>query len=285
MNISLFKSSLISALTLISFAAQAIPAATALQVLEQRTGGRIGVVAIDVRTGRRLEYRSDERFLMCSTFKLPLVAHVLKRIDSGKEKMDRLIPFSTKDLLEYAPVTSKRVAEKQMTIKDLSVAVLQYSDNTAANLLLQTQGGPTALTGFLRDIGDKKTRLDRFEPELNTPKGDLDTTTPLAMAETVKTLVLGNTLSPTSKDLFKKWLASNAVSDARFRAGVPLGWSVADKGGSGHSGVTNDIGVLFHPKGKPIILTAFTSGSSKSRKEIEAALAEVARIATTEFGE
>lgn len=255
------------------------------QAIEQSIGGRLGVAAIDVRTGHRIEYKGDERFLMCSTFKLALVAHVLNRIDSGKEKMDRLVPFSSADLLDYAPVTSKRVSEKQMTIRDLSIAVLQYSDNTAANLLLRTQGGPAGLTEFLRKIGDKETRLDRIEPELNTPKGDFDTTTPMAMAETVRTLVLGDALTSASRKLFQDWLFSNAVSNARFRAGVPVGWKVADKGGSGDSGVTNDIGVLFRPKKSSIVLTTFTFGSTKPRKEIEAALAEVARVVTAELGE
>lgn len=253
--------------------------------IEQSIGGRIGVAAIDTKTGRRIEYKSGERFLMCSTFKLALVGHILKRVDTGEEKLDRLIAFSAKDLLQYAPVTSKRVSEKAMSIKDLSVAVLQYSDNTAANLLLHSQGGPLGLTKFLRSIGDKTTRLDRSEPELNTPKNDFDTTTPMVMAETVQKLVLGDILSSTSRNLFKEWLFSNAVSDARFRAGVPEGWKVADRGGSGDDGVTNDIGVLYSPKGNPIILTAYTSGSNKPRREIEAALAEVARLVTAQFAD
>ena len=243
------------------------------------------MVAIDVKTGRHIEYRSEERFLMCSTFKLALVGQILRQIDSGKEKMDRAVSFSSADLLEYAPVTSKHVSERQMTIKDLSIATLQYSDSAAANLLLRTQGGPTGLTKFLRSIGDKKTHLDRIEPELNTPKDDLDTTTPMAMAETVRKLVLGEILSSNSREFLQEWLFSNAISNARFRAGVPVGWRVADKGGSGDAGATNDIGVLYRPNGTSIVLTAFASGSTKPRKEIEAALAEVARLVSTEFSD
>jgi beta-lactamase class A len=254
-----------------------------LQDIERRTGGRLGVVAIDIKTGRRIAYKSGEQFLMCSTFKLPLVAHILKRVDSGEEKLERLISFSHADLLDYPPVTSKRVTEKQMSIRDLSTAVLRYSDNTAANLLLKTQGGPAGLTAFLRSIGDQKTRLDRSEPELNTPMADFDTTTPEAIAETVRKLVLGDVLLPSNRTLLTEWLVSNEVSNARFRAGVPDGWKVADRGGSGKDGVTNDIGVLYGPKGQTIILTAFTSGSTKPRREIEAALAEVAKLVTAEL--
>ncbi|MBX3039574.1 MAG: class A beta-lactamase [Bdellovibrionaceae bacterium] len=257
----------------------------ALQAIERGIGGHLGVIAIDTKTGRRIEYKSAKRFLMCSTFKLSLVAHILKRADSGEEKLDRLISFSPADLLEYAPVTSRRVSEKKMSIKDLSIAVLQYSDNTAANLLLHEQGGPAGLTQFLRSIGDQITRIDRSEPALNTPKGDFDTTTPEAIAETVRKLVLGDVLSPTSRAFFTEWLLSNAVSNARFRAGVPDSWKVADRGGSGDGGVTNDIGVLFGPNDQKIVLAAFTSGSTKPRSEIEKALAEVAKLATAEFAD
>lgn len=126
----------------------------AIQAIEQRIGGRLGVAALDVNNGRCIEYRSTDRFRMGSTFKLVLVGHVLSRVDSGKEKLDRAIPYSATDLLEYAPLTSKRVSEKQITVKDLSVAILQYSDNTAANLLLRTLGGPEGFAQFLREIGD-----------------------------------------------------------------------------------------------------------------------------------
>ncbi|HEX7675854.1 MAG TPA: class A beta-lactamase [Bdellovibrio sp.] len=284
----MINSSLVVFLFVISVAASAKTAPTsslALQTIEKSIGGRLGVVAIDVKTGRHIEYRSEERFLMCSTFKLALVGQILRQIDSGKEKMDRAVSFSSADLLEYAPVTSKHVSERQMTIKDLSIATLQYSDSAAANLLLRTQGGPTGLTKFLRSIGDKKTHLDRIEPELNTPKDDLDTTTPMAMAETVRKLVLGEILSSNSREFLQEWLFSNAISNARFRAGVPVGWRVADKGGSGDAGATNDIGVLYRPNGTSIVLTAFASGSTKPRKEIEAALAEVARLVSTEFSD
>jgi beta-lactamase class A len=37
--------------------------------IEQRTGGHIGVAAVDIASGKRLDYRSEERFPMCRTFK------------------------------------------------------------------------------------------------------------------------------------------------------------------------------------------------------------------------
>ena len=73
--------------------------------IEQRTGARIGVAALDTGSGKHLDYRSEQRFPICSTFKFLAAAAVLKRVDDGQEKLDRFIPYGVKDILEYAPVT------------------------------------------------------------------------------------------------------------------------------------------------------------------------------------
>lgn len=87
-------------------------------------------------------------------------------------------------MVRHAPITSTHVAEGSMSVRDLCAAAVTVSDNSAANILLAPIGGPAALTQFLRGIGDRATRLDRTEVELNTNlPGDLrDTTTPQAMA-------------------------------------------------------------------------------------------------------
>ena len=112
----------------------------------QHRGSRIGVAAIDVSTNRRVEYRADERFLMCSTFKVLAAAAVLKRVDDGKEKLDRLVTYGEAKLLSYAPVTRANLKEG-MTLEALCAAAVEQSDNTAANLLLEAIGGPKGADG------------------------------------------------------------------------------------------------------------------------------------------
>src|SRR5689334_8611459 len=129
------------------------------------TGSRIGVVAIDSATGRRIEHRPNERFLMCSTFKLLAAAAVLQRVDRGEEKLNRFIPYTQADILAYAPVTKQHLSEGGMKLGALCEAAIEQSDNTAGNLLLQAIGGPGGVTNFARSIADETTRLDRMEPE------------------------------------------------------------------------------------------------------------------------
>ncbi|PYI75486.1 MAG: class A beta-lactamase, partial [Verrucomicrobia bacterium] len=179
--------------------------------IEARTGGRIGVAALDTASSKHLDCRSEERFPMCSTFKFLAAAAVLKRVDEKQEKLDRFVPYDAKDILEYAPVTKIHLKEGGMTLGALCAAAIEQSDNTAGNLLLDAIGGPIGLTNFARTIGDKVTRLDRKEPELNSAIADdeRDTTTPAAMLADMLQLLLGNTLSPSSRHQLEQWLQAN----------------------------------------------------------------------------
>ena len=169
--------------------------------IEERTGARIGVAALDTGSGKRLDYRSEERFPMCSTFKFLAAAVVLKRVDEKQDQLDRFIRYDAKDILEYAPVTKAHLKDGGMTLGALCAAAIGQSDNTAGNLLLDAIGGPAGLTNFARNLGDNVTRLDRKEPDLNSaiPGDERDTTTPAAMCADMQRLLLGNVLSESSR--------------------------------------------------------------------------------------
>jgi beta-lactamase class A len=232
--------------------------------IEEREGGRLGVAVIDTETGSTLEHRADERFPMCSTFKLLAAAAALKRFDDGAERLDRVIAYGPSDLLEYAPITKAHVAEGGMTLADLCAAAIDWSDNTAANLVLQAIGGPAGFTQFARSLGDSATRLDRNEPGLNaaTPGDDRDTTSPRAMAEDMRQVLLGDLLSDASRRQLEAWLIDDKVGDKRLRAGLPLAWRIGDKTGSGDHGTANTIAIIWPPERAPIIATVYYTESS-----------------------
>ena len=251
-----------------------------LAALERRCGGRLGVVAVEAETGRRLVHRSDERFSLCSTFKLLLVGQILHRVDLGEETLARLVAYGAADLLDYAPITRQHLSAGGMTVAGLCAAALQYSDNTAANLLLRTQGGPAGLTRYLQALGDSLTRLDRIEPDLNTPASDRtwDTTSPAAMQSTLEKLLLGPALAPASRTQLTHWLLGNTTGGARLRAGLPPDWRVGEKTGTGDQGATHDVGILYPPTGPAIVLTAYLDGCTAPRASCEATLAAVAQV-------
>jgi beta-lactamase class A len=254
--------------------------------LERRSGGGLGVAVLDTQTGRRFAWRGDQRFRMCSTFKMPLSAAILRRVDQGREHLDRRVPYGADVLMGNSPVVEKHVGQG-MTIGELCEATITYSDNAAANLLLDALGSPADLTRFLRAIGDRTTRCDRREPELNTgaPDDPRDTTTPSAILATWKTLLVEDALSPASRKQLTAWVVANRTGDKRLRAGLPKGWRVGDKTGNNGKDTTNDIAIAWPPGRKPVLIAAFHDRGSADDDARSAVLADVAReVVAAGFG-
>ncbi|WP_333777741.1 class A beta-lactamase [Streptomyces sp. IBSBF 3136] len=231
--------------------------------LEQRYGARLGVYARNVRTGRTVAYRAGEPFAMCSTFKAFAAAAVLR--DHGDcAPLDRLIHYPPSDILDNSPRSKDHLATG-MTVGEACAAAIQYSDNTAGNLLLRQIGGPQGLTRFFRSLGDRVSRLDRWETDLNTavPGDPQDTSTPEALGRSFERLTLGRALARADRERLVTWLKGNTTSAERFGAGLPRGWVLADKTGTGSYATANDIGVAWTTRRTPLLLTVLSTKAAK----------------------
>lgn len=254
-------------------------AVAAIAALEAKAGGRLGVCVLDPTRGRTLAYRADERFPLTSTYRALAAAAILARVDAGVERLDRRINYSERDLLSYAPVTQAHVAQG-MTLGELCAAAIDYSDNTAGNLLLEAIGGPAGLTVYLRSLGDEVSRLDRIEPDLNeaAPGDPRDTTSPRAYAQNLRLLLTGEKLSPASRAQLEDWLIADKVGDKRLRAGLPADWRIGDKTGSGEHGAANTVAIL-RPLGRgPLFAGVFyteTDASMDARNDVHRQVAEI----------
>jgi beta-lactamase class A len=259
-------------------------AASRIAALEKREGGRLGVEALDTATGRRIQHRSDERFGMCSTFKFLAAAAILQRVDLGTEHLDRRIEYGESDLLGYAPVSKEHVKEGGMTLVDICAAAVQWSDNTAANLILKVLGGPEVVTAFIRSTGDNVTRLDNTEPEMNIvgPGEVKNTTTAASMVGLLISVVLGRVLSADSRTRLQGWMLDAKVGEHRLPAGLPNGWRIAHKTGTG-SDQANDVGVVWPPNRAPIIVAALYSRRGTRQQQRENVLRDVGRIVAAGF--
>jgi beta-lactamase class A len=250
--------------------------------LERSNGGRLGVAVLDTGTGKRSGYHGDERFPMCSTFKFLLAAAVLESVDRHQERLDRAIAVPPKPLLPNSPLTEPH-AGGTMTVSELCYAILTRSDNTGANLLLETIGGPPGLTNFARTIGDKVTRLDRTETALNEslPDDPRDTTSPTAMVDDLNAVLLGKVLSSGSREQLIAWMEANVTGQDLLRAKLPAGWRAADKTGSNGRHTKNDIAV-FWPTGRPpIIVAAYITQCPGPESKRGAMLAKIGELATS----
>ena len=247
--------------------------------IEAGIGGRLGVAVHDTGSGQYYNHRSDERFPMCSTFKVLACAAVLARVDMGQENLSRRIRFKASDLVTYSPVTKDRVGGDGMALADLCEAGMTQSDNTAGNLILASLGGPSGVTAYARTLGDIETRLDRTETGLNDaiPGDPRDTTTPGAMTANLRALVAGDALSHPSRDQLTAWLVANQTGGAKLRAGLPGDWRVGDKTGGGDWGTTNDVAVIWPSGRKPLIVSVYLTGTKASFDDRNAAIAAVGR--------
>ncbi|MBI5258126.1 MAG: class A beta-lactamase [Burkholderiales bacterium] len=264
-------------------------AADVLAELEQRAGGRLGVALLDTGSGRRWVHRSDERFGLCSTFKLPLAGAVLQAIDQGRLRADARLPLRRSERVPHMPATEAWLARGWATPLALAEAAQRTSDNLAANVLLRALGGPEAFTRWLRAQGDPVTRIDRYEPEMNhvLPGDERDTSSPAALADTVARLCTGDTLQPASRARLIAWMQATQTGQRRLRAGLPAHWRAGDKTGTGFNpdlpDRINDVAIFWPPRRKPWVLACLYEGPARStewvRAQDEAVLAEVGRWA------
>ena len=261
-----------------------VPSA-AVAAFEAVSGGHIGIYAENSRTGRRIEWRPDDRFVMCSSFKASLAALILQRVDHREDSLSDRIAFGPNDMQDwYAPVAKANLSRGWMTVGEMCAASVEHSDNTCASLLLKRVGGPAAITSFWRSLGDRTSRLDDPEPILNrTPLGGVrDTTTPRAMANTFKKLTLGGVLSSPSRSTLNGWLVANTTGDNRLRAGLPKAWTTGDKTGNNGRDAAIDL-VVTWSLDAPIIIAAFTRGGSPTPAQFEAVFRAVGQLAVTQL--
>ncbi|WP_435593792.1 class A beta-lactamase [Nocardia sp. bgisy118] len=246
-----------------------------LDELERQFDARLGVYALATGTGATIAHRADERFAFCSTFKGLAAAAVLHR--NPLSHLDTVVSYTEADLLKSASVTSRHVATG-MTIRDLCDAAVRFSDGTAGNLLLRDLGGPAELTAYARSLGDTVTRMDRIEPAITeaTPGDPRDTTSPRALGTDYQRIVLGDALPADKRAFLRDLLEHNTTGAQRIRAGVPQGWTVADKTGTGDYGTLNDIGIVWPPGSAPLVIALMSSKATVDARYDQALLAQAA---------
>jgi len=270
-----------SAATAVAVDKKADELASRFRRLENKFAARLGVYAIDTGSGTEVKYRADERFAYASTFKALAAGAVLAR--RSPADLERKVRFTSDDLVTYSPVTERHVGQG-MTVRELIDAAVSYSDNTAGNLLLAELGGPEGLARALRAIGDRTTHVDRWEPDLNdhTPGDVRDTSTPRALATSLRTYVLGTALPEGRRKILVDALIGNTTGDAVIRAGVPHRWTVGDKTGTASHGTRNDIAVLWPPDERaPIVLAVLSDKRDADADPDDALLAEATKVALT----
>lgn len=257
-----------------------------IEKLEQNTEGRVGIFAINTSNNHIIEYRANETFPTGCTSKIIGVAAVLKKTMSSPALLFQTIKYNEKDLDEWSPIT-KDYLDNGMSISDLCFASITMSDNTAMNLLLRVIGGVNGMTEFARSIGDDNFRQDSAWPEEAFSGGDgnqKDSSTPKAMVESLRKLVMNNVLDRPQKDLFTSYLINTKTGSKRIRSNIPKNWIVGNKTGTGGAyGSTNDIAVIWPQNHSPIFIAIYYTSNNKDASLREDVLSNATKILINEF--
>ena len=245
--------------------------------LEEKYDAQIGIYVLDTNDGSEIAYNADKRFAYCSTHKFLSVGALLRRKSLGE--LDERKIFTAEEIVPHSPITQENVGGG-LTLAEICEASLRVSDNTAANLVLKELGGVEGFKATLREIGDDVTEPARLEPELNifAPDDIRDTTTPRQIAHDLERYLLGVLLSDEKKFLLATWLSDNAITDELIKAGVPQGWKVLDKSGTGNFGTRNDVAIVCPPNRKPIVVAIMTRRNEADAEFARDLIAEVTRM-------
>ena len=256
----------------------------AVQAEEARLGARIGMAVFDAKDRTRWAHRGDERFPLNSTHKSFSCAALLKQVDRRVLALENVISIERASLVTYSPVMEKTGG--QVTLREACAASVSWSDNTAANIVTDAIGGPQAFTVFMRDIGDPHTRLDRKEPEMNeaTPNDLRDTTTPNAIVESLRRIILGDVLREDSRALLTDWMINDKVADALLRATLPRTWSIADKSGAGGHGSRSIVAVIWPKDRDPVVVGIYITQTSAPMADSNAAIARLGSVLADALG-
>lgn len=260
------------------------PLTQAIQLEEARLAARIGAAVIDLKNGSTWHHRGDERFPLNSTHKVFSCAALLHQVDQSRLSLNHTVQVAAASLVTYSPIVEKRVARQQaLSLQEACAAAVSVSDNTAANLVVQALGGPSAVTAYMRTLGDDITRLDRLEPELNTVSpGDVrDTTTPNASVRSLHQVMLGKVLREPSQALLTDWMKQDSVANDLLRSVLPPSWEIADKSGAGDQGSRSIIAVIWPSSRPPLVVGFFVTQTTASMAERNAAIARMGQALVT----
>lgn len=248
----------------------------AVQAEEATLGARVGM-AVRTGGGVAFAYRGDERFPLDSTHKAFSCAALLAKAERGETSLQARRIIVATDIVPYSPITQNRIAPASMSLAEHCAAALGYSDNTAANVVMEAVGGPQGVTDYFRKLGDEVSRLDRLEPDLNEaePADPRDTTTPAAAAADLDKLLLGDALKPTSREQLKQWMRDDKVAGPLLRASLPDDWQIADKTGSGGHGSRGIVAAVWPPGRGAVVVAIYLADTPAP---IEARNAAIARL-------
>ncbi len=276
--------------------------------------GKTGIAVMKTDGSWMVSYRGDEPMPQQSVSKLWVAISVMDAVDKGQLSLDDQVTLKKSDITVFHQPIAGLIGPNgyTTTVASLLKRAMTQSDNTANDFLMRRVGGPTAIREL---IASKRLGAIRFGPgerhfqaatagltwkqeysfagAFNTARAALppatrkaamdryvsdpmDGATPAAIARSLARLKRGELLSPQSTRYLINMMESTTTGRARLKAGVPAGWKLAHKTGTGQdlrnrTAGFNDVGIMIAPDGTSYavaVLIADTTAPVPARQKL-----------------
>jgi beta-lactamase class A len=265
-----------------------------LAALQRRFSGVFGVAARDLGSGREIARNADATYSAASCIKIPIMVEVFRQVEAGTLDLAAPLVFRPDQKVEGSGILRDLTPGMSLTLRDAVVLMIIVSDNSATNMLIETVGGPAAVTETMRSLGLSPLALHRpiaFDVETplaeGTPRAFCDLLTRLARRE-----VVSPTASETMIEIMKRQHYTDIIGrylpyDRSRMDEDPEGQlAIATKSGSVR-GVRNDVGIVFPPGRAPYAIALMSRDCADDRywadNEAKLTLARVSRVVYEAF--
>ncbi len=253
--------------------------------LADGSSGRIGVAAVDLRTGAEIMVLADQRFPMASTSKIAVAATFMEGVEQGRWSLSSefplLIPLRS---AKYSSPTAPVRRGNYLPARELIEIMITRSSNAATDALLHVVGGPRAVNDWARRNGFANFSLDRDIATLVRDDGEYDpanyidmrdSANPRDIVRMLAALNNGQVLSATSRQVILSSMSRTRTGKRRIPALMPAGAQVLHKTGSLNN-TSSDIGIIRGPNGQSIAVAIYVTGQGAKLKR-ERKIAAIAR--------
>jgi beta-lactamase class A len=280
----------------------------------------VGIAVSDVNAGWIAQVDGGSIYPQQSVSKIWTAMTVLDRVDRGELHLGDGFTMGPQDRSVFPLSTDPVIGPTgyPITLTELLQRAIENSDNAANDKLMGIAGGADAITAALDRKGltgirvggperelqaqiagmvwqpaygvghtfkdvratlPEKTRDEALARYLDSPP---DGATPVGLVRGLSALQKGELLSSASRDVLIGLMHNARTGPMRLKGGLPQGWSIAHKTGTGQDwrggsiGI-NDVGLITAPDGRVYAVAVMIRRTTKSVPERMALMQMVSR--------